>query len=155
VPPQRRVGLFIACLCAVIFSASGWDREFAGAFDHRLQILAGKDAAKCGHIPFGKETKEAYKCVRKSFAKRKPFYVKYDQRGMDSDVEHGLAGSRSVHTSPEELNRWLGRESAGELVQIATESADLSSDLKRGLAFLRKRGNGDNKEQSPPPAKKR
>jgi hypothetical protein len=62
---------------------------------------------------------------------------------------------RSVHASPEELNRWLGRESAGEPVQIATESADLSSELKRGLAFVRKRGNGGKKKQSPPPAKKR
>jgi len=29
---------------------------------------------------------------------------------------------RRVQASPEELNRWLGRESAGEPVQIATES---------------------------------
>jgi hypothetical protein len=32
-------------------------------------------------------------------------------------------------TSPEELNRWLGRESAGEPVQ---------SELKRGLSYVRK-----------------
>jgi hypothetical protein len=55
---------------------------------------------------------------------------------------------RSVHASPEELNRWLGRESAGEPIHIATESDDLSSELKRGLAFVRKRGNGAKKKQS-------
>jgi hypothetical protein len=45
---------------------------------------------------------------------------------------------RRVHASPDELNRWLVGESAGEPVQIATESADLTSELKRGLSFVRK-----------------
>jgi len=45
---------------------------------------------------------------------------------------------RRVHASPEDLNRWLGRESAGEPVQIATESNDLTAELKRGLSFVRK-----------------
>jgi phage terminase Nu1 subunit (DNA packaging protein) len=45
---------------------------------------------------------------------------------------------RYVESSREELNRWLGRESAGEPVQIATSQADLSAELKRGLAFVRK-----------------
>jgi hypothetical protein len=39
-----------------------------------------------------------------------------------------------VHGSPDELNRWLGRESAGEPVQIATETTDLAADLRRGLS---------------------
>jgi hypothetical protein len=42
-----------------------------------------------------------------------------------------------VQASPEELNRWLGRE-VSEPVQIATEPADLTSELKRGLSFVRK-----------------
>src|SRR5215831_15809933 len=45
---------------------------------------------------------------------------------------------RYVETSREELNRWLGRESSGEPVQIATADTDLSTELKRGLAFVRK-----------------
>src|SRR5216684_1334324 len=44
---------------------------------------------------------------------------------------------RRVQASPEELNRWLGRE-VSEPVQIATETADLTSELKRGLSFVRK-----------------
>jgi hypothetical protein len=44
---------------------------------------------------------------------------------------------RRVHASPDDLNRWLGRE-VSEPVQIATESADLTSELKRGLSFVRK-----------------
>jgi len=45
---------------------------------------------------------------------------------------------RYVETSREELNRWLGRESSGEPVQIAAPETDLSAELKRGLSFVRK-----------------
>ena len=45
---------------------------------------------------------------------------------------------RYVESSRPELNRWLGRESAGEPVQIATAEIDLGAELKRGLAFARK-----------------
>jgi len=45
---------------------------------------------------------------------------------------------RRVQASPDELNRWLVDESAGEPVQLATETADLTSELKRGLSFVRK-----------------
>ncbi len=47
-----------------------------------------------------------------------------------------------MHASPEELNGWLGRESAGEPVQIATETGDLSAELKRGLSNVRKQSRG-------------
>jgi hypothetical protein len=43
---------------------------------------------------------------------------------------------RSVTTSPEELNLWLGQES-GKPVHVARGSTDLSAELKRGLAFVR------------------
>ena len=45
---------------------------------------------------------------------------------------------RYVYSSRKELNHWLGRESAGEPVGIATEDTDLRAELKRGLSFLRK-----------------
>lgn len=45
---------------------------------------------------------------------------------------------RYVETSRQEVNRWLGRESAGEPVQIATPEIDLGAELKRGLSFVRK-----------------
>jgi len=45
---------------------------------------------------------------------------------------------RRVQASREELTRWIGRESAGEPVQIATETADLTSELKCGLSYVRK-----------------
>jgi hypothetical protein len=46
--------------------------------------------------------------------------------------------ARYVESSRKELNGWLGRESAGEPVQIATEGTDLGAELKRGLVFVRK-----------------
>lgn len=52
---------------------------------------------------------------------------------------------RYVESSREELNRWLGRESAGEPVQIATPETDLSAELRRGLTFVRKQGQRRNK----------
>ena len=46
---------------------------------------------------------------------------------------------RYVETSPDQLTRWFGRESGTkEPVHIVTDDADLSADLKRGLAELRK-----------------
>ena len=37
---------------------------------------------------------------------------------------------------PEELNAWLGKES-GEPAHVATDDTDLTSELKRGLSFVR------------------
>ena|ERR1700676_4382709 len=48
---------------------------------------------------------------------------------------------RRVYASPDDLTRWLARESAGEPVQIATATTNLGSELKRGLSYVRKRGN--------------
>jgi phage terminase Nu1 subunit (DNA packaging protein) len=45
---------------------------------------------------------------------------------------------RYVYASREELNSWLGQESSGEPIQIATENADLTNELRRGFSFVRK-----------------
>jgi hypothetical protein len=55
---------------------------------------------------------------------------------------------RRVYASSDELNRWLGRETTGEPVQIATETADLSSELRRGLSFVRKQGRGQTNKRA-------
>jgi hypothetical protein len=44
---------------------------------------------------------------------------------------------RSVVTSPDELNAWLGRET-GKPVHIVTPEADLTAELKRGLSAVRR-----------------
>ena len=43
---------------------------------------------------------------------------------------------RYVETTPEELNAWLGNQ-AGKPVHVATESTDLTAELRRGLSFVR------------------
>ncbi len=45
---------------------------------------------------------------------------------------------RMVEAQPEKLNLWLGRVSH-EPVQIATETPDLSAELRRGLTYVRER----------------
>lgn len=53
---------------------------------------------------------------------------------------------RRVQASPEELNRWMGRETS-EPVHIATESADLSSELRRGLSYVKKQKQAQTKKK--------
>jgi hypothetical protein len=59
------------------------------------------------------------------------------QRWAQSGMPVSREGRRVVARA-EELNGWLGRESAGEPVQIATKGTDLSAELKRGLSYVRK-----------------
>lgn len=44
---------------------------------------------------------------------------------------------RYVATTEDDLNAWLGKQS-GKPVSVATENTDLASELKRGLAFIKK-----------------
>lgn len=44
---------------------------------------------------------------------------------------------RFVTARPEELNKWLGQEAGGEPLHLAIPEADLSAELKRGLAYVR------------------
>jgi hypothetical protein len=59
------------------------------------------------------------------------------QRWAKSGMPVAHEGRRVV-AKPQELNTWLGRESAGEPVGIAHQSTDLGSELKRGLSYVRK-----------------
>lgn len=68
------------------------------------------------------------------------------QRWANSGMPVTHVGRR-VQASTEELNRWLGRE-ASEPVEIATESTDLSAELKRGLSYIRKQKQTQNKKKA-------
>jgi len=55
-------------------------------------------------------------------------------------------GGRYVYALPDELNRWIGKESRSRSpVHIATESADLTADLKRALSETRRKGRSSRK----------
>jgi len=62
--------------------------------------------------------------------------VSIAQRWADSGMPVEKRG-RYVYSSRARLNAWLGREAAGEPVQIATGERDLTSELERGMAFVR------------------
>ena len=49
---------------------------------------------------------------------------------------------RYVTTTADELNQWLGRES-GKPVHVATDSTDLTAELKRGISFVRRNQRGE------------
>jgi hypothetical protein len=53
-----------------------------------------------------------------------------------------------VSTSPNELNSWLGQDS-GKPVHVATESTDLTAELKRGLSFIRHEKQESPKKKQP------
>ena len=72
--------------------------------------------------------------------------VSVAQRWADSGMPVEKRGLY-VYSAREELSRWLGRESAGEPVQIATEDIDLSSELKRGLSYVRKQSRGQSSKK--------
>jgi hypothetical protein len=55
-----------------------------------------------------------------------------------SDGMPVIEQGRFVTTSPEELSAWLGRES-GKPVHVVTSETNLTSELKRGVAFVRHR----------------
>ncbi len=56
---------------------------------------------------------------------------------------------RRVYADPAQLNQWLGRESSGEPVVIASPATDLASELRRGLKYAQKTA-----QRKPTPSKK-
>jgi len=55
-------------------------------------------------------------------------------------------GGRYVYALPEELNRWVAKDSSSRSpVRIETEGADLTSDLKRALSEARRRRKSSHK----------
>jgi hypothetical protein len=67
-----------------------------------------------------------------------PFAVA--QRWAHSGMPVSRKGRYTI-ASKQELSRWLGRESGVNTpVHIASNSADLTSDLKRGLSYVRATG---------------
>jgi hypothetical protein len=70
------------------------------------------------------------------------------QRWAHSENMPAQREGRYVYASREELNRWLGRESAGEPIQIATANTDLGAELRRGLSYLRKNRRGRTRKRA-------
>ena len=58
---------------------------------------------------------------------------------MGEERNANTSRRRNVVADAQELNVWLGREAGGEPLHVATPDADLSAELKRGLAYVRGR----------------
>ena len=56
---------------------------------------------------------------------------------------------RHITSSPEELNAWLGRES-GKPVHVTSAETDLTSELKRAVAFARGKPKPERRPQPRP-----
>jgi hypothetical protein len=60
-----------------------------------------------------------------------------------------MVGEELNRPSPSQnVSRWLGRESSGEPVQMVTETADFTSELRRGLSFFPEHGQQEGESSS-------
>jgi hypothetical protein len=84
------------------------------------------------------ETLKGWKQISEFLGEPVPVVKRWAAEGMPLHRE-----GQFVATSSDELNSWLGQES-GKPVHVATESTDLTSELKRGLSFIR----GENPERA-------
>ena len=78
-----------------------WEKEHGPAdsevMDQRLRALAGAAARDCGHVQVKASPASATKCAIRAFRHGKPFTVRYDFAGIDSELAAGLAGDGAGH----------------------------------------------------------
>jgi hypothetical protein len=64
--------------------------RFGDAWETEGRQLSGRLAIDCGRVTVHEHATEATECALKAFREKKPFRVRYDLRGIDSDVSAGL-----------------------------------------------------------------
>lgn len=80
------IGALVACRSAP--PSLGED-----AMEQGSRKLAGPNAIDCGRVPASQSPKAATDCALAAFKSQKPFRVRYNLRGIDSNVAAGLAMS--------------------------------------------------------------
>ena len=65
-------------------------RSLGDAWERQSQSLSGPHATDCGRVGIRGNPKAATECALRSFREGKPFRVRYDLQGIDSDVSAGL-----------------------------------------------------------------
>jgi hypothetical protein len=86
-------------LLALQASASKLYEPWTGdAMDHHLRSLARFGAANCGRVRLHDDAQPAAECIINAFKFRRSFYVRYDLRGIDSEIAAGMVGK-----SPDEV----------------------------------------------------
>jgi hypothetical protein len=66
---------------------------------YRLNQLAGHGAIDCGMAEVGESPDIASDCALKAWGERKPFIVRYDVQGIDTEQALGFAGTESGNVS--------------------------------------------------------
>jgi hypothetical protein len=59
--------------------------------ESRFQKIAGPSAQNCGHVQVNEDRRPATACAMSALQQRRPFYVIYDEMGVDSYVVQGMA----------------------------------------------------------------
>jgi len=65
-------------------------RTFGDAWERQSRKLSGDHAVDCGRVRVHRSAEAATECALKAFHAGKPFRVRYDLQGYDSDVSAGL-----------------------------------------------------------------
>lgn len=66
---------------------------FGDAWESQSQKISGPHAINCGRVGVRGNPKVATECALKAFREGKPFRVRYDLQGIDSNVSAGLVYS--------------------------------------------------------------
>lgn len=67
------------------------DHASSSLLDQRLRTIAGPEAQTCGRVEARESPQKATGCALRTFNSGKPFYVRYDDVGVDSEVAHAIA----------------------------------------------------------------
>jgi hypothetical protein len=65
-------------------------RTFGDAWQRESRVLSGHHATDCGRVQVRGNPETATECALKAFREGRPFRVRYDLQGIDSDVSAGL-----------------------------------------------------------------
>jgi hypothetical protein len=155
-PDNINTVLFSAVISVRIFGlANPCDyrarRGFAEPRIHWLPLISLEVMRRTGKAKSNAETRKKSKVKTKPTSQPLPTSLKGWQQiagflGQPISVAQRWAKTgmpvtredRFVTASPNALNEWLGRESGGEPVHVVTPETDLSAELKRGLAYVRR-----------------
>jgi hypothetical protein len=85
-------------MASILWNLPVWERRveslaistFGDAWERQSRKLSGSRAIDCGRVSVRGNPKAATACALNSFREGKPFRVRYDLQGIDSDVAAGL-----------------------------------------------------------------
>jgi hypothetical protein len=89
------VGLPFFVLTLVMACWAGAGTSSSDAMEQGSRKLAGPGAINCGRVGVNEDPKTATDCALAAFHAGKPFRVRYDLQGIDSDVAAGLSRAKS------------------------------------------------------------